>query len=442
MTKTRVLYRCASEIAMEPVQWIWPGQVALGKHTCIAGEPGTGKSQLTIDLAARVSMGAPFPCGEGVAPRGSVIILSAEDSDGDTVVPRLHAAGADLGRVNTVKVVEADEGGRRAFNLQADLAALERMIVKLGDVQLVVIDPISSYLGRGLDSHRNSDVRGVLEPLSEMAERLGVAIVSVTHFSKSYAGNVPKALHRFIGSIAFVAAPRIAFAVLQDQDNSDRRLLLHAKNNLSVPPQGLAFRLRQTIVGAPGRGIVASYVDWESEPVDITANEAMAADNSSAKDGDRREAMQFLAELLAAGRMPAEEVKNAAAGHMITAATLRGARERLGVEIKREGFGKDGVSYWSLPSTILARSHPENGGNAHTCLLQGSSKYGKHGGDGAPAGPEISTVAADLDAAIAFEERSAIREYDGELDRQEAEAAAADEFPDLPEFLRRKQDAR
>ena len=142
--------------------------------------------------------------------------------------------------------MEADEGGRRSFNLQADLAALERLIVELGDVLLIIIDPISSYLGRGLDSHRNSDVRGVLEPLSETAERKGVAIVSVTHFSKSYAGNVPKALHRFIGSIAFVAAPRIAFAVIEDADTKDRRLMLHAKNNLSVPPQGLAFRLKET----------------------------------------------------------------------------------------------------------------------------------------------------------------------------------------------------
>ena len=241
---------------------------------------------------------------------------------------------------------------------------------------------------------------------------------------------MPKALHRFIGSIAFVAAPRIAFAVLQDQDNGDRRLLLHAKNNLSMPPQGLAFRLRQKIVGEPGRGIVASYVDWELEPVDITASEAMAADNGSAKDGDRREAMLFLAELLAAGRMPAEEVKNAAAGHMITAATLRGARERLGVEIKREGFGKDGVSYWSLPPTILARSHPENGGNPHTCLPQGSSKYGKHGGDGASTAPEI-------DAKVAFKERAAILEYDAGLDRQEAERVATKEvgWPEMPPAL-------
>src|SRR5215468_10107533 len=88
----------------------------------VAGEPGGGKSQLAIDLAARVSMGALLPCGEGTAPQGSVIILSAEDSDADTIVPRLHAAGADGGRLNIVKMMEEiDDGGRRSFNLQADL---------------------------------------------------------------------------------------------------------------------------------------------------------------------------------------------------------------------------------------------------------------------------------------------------------------------------------
>jgi RecA-family ATPase len=100
---------------MEPVKWLWPGRVAIGKHTALAGEPGGGKSQLTIDLAARVSMGAKLPCGEGTASQGTVIILSAEDSDADTIVPRLHAAGADLGRVYIVKAVETDEGGRRGF---------------------------------------------------------------------------------------------------------------------------------------------------------------------------------------------------------------------------------------------------------------------------------------------------------------------------------------
>jgi RecA-family ATPase len=78
-------------------------------------------------------------------------------------------------------------------------------------VVLVVVDPISSYFGSGVDTHRNTDVRGVLEPLSEMAARLHVAVLSVTHFSKASNGGNSKALHKFMGSIAFVAAPRIAF---------------------------------------------------------------------------------------------------------------------------------------------------------------------------------------------------------------------------------------
>jgi RecA-family ATPase len=222
-------------------------------------------------------MGAAWPCGEGNAPQGTVLVLSAEDGEADTIVPRLHAAEADLGRVHIVSAVRTDVRSSRGFNLQADIELLEQKITELRDVKLVTIDPISSYLGKA-DSHKNAEVRGVLEPLSQMAERTGVAVLSVTHFSKAGAANTTKALHRFIGSIAFVGAPRMAFAVIEDADNADRRLMLHAKNNLAAPPQGLAFKLQQTIVGDPGNGIVASRVDFEHEPVTITANEAMAAD--------------------------------------------------------------------------------------------------------------------------------------------------------------------
>ena len=258
--------RCASEIAMEPVEWLWPGRIALGKHTCIAGEPGTGKSQLTMAIIATISTGGQWPCDEGRAPQGSVIVLSAEDGAADTIVPRLHAAGADLGRVQIVSAVREREGkGRRAFSLQADLTLLEREIERIGDVALVVIDPVSSYLGK-TDSHKNAEVRGVLEPIGEMAERLRVAILSVTHFSKSGSGTSTKALHRFIGSIAFVGAPRIALAVIEDAGN-DRRLLLHAKNNLAPSPLGLAYRIKEKIVGEAGRTVTAPYVVWDQEHV-------------------------------------------------------------------------------------------------------------------------------------------------------------------------------
>jgi RecA-family ATPase len=243
---------CASEVPIEQVDWIWPGRLAVGKHTTVAGEPGTSKSTLTMGIAATVTVGGLWPCNEGRAKDGSVIVLSAEDGAADTIVPRLWAAGADLGRIHIVSAVR-DTDGRRTFSLQRDLALLEQEVRRIGDVVLIIIDPVSSYIGGKTDSHKNAEVRGVLEPLGEFAERMKVAVLSVTHFSKAGAGTSTKALHRFIGSIAFVGAPRVALAVIEDAANG-RRLLLHAKNNLAMPPQGIAYRIKEKIVGEPNRG--------------------------------------------------------------------------------------------------------------------------------------------------------------------------------------------
>ena len=198
-----LISRKAANIAPEKVDWLWDGRIARGKHCCIAGEPGTGKSQLSIIITAAITTSGSWPCGEGWSPLGNVIILSAEDSAADTIVPRLMAAGADLDRVHIVSAVRNYNGkGQRTFNLQTDIELLERNITEIGDVALVIVDPVSSYLGK-TDSHKNSEVRGVLEPLSDMADRTRVALLSITHFNKTGANNTTKALHRFIGSIAF-----------------------------------------------------------------------------------------------------------------------------------------------------------------------------------------------------------------------------------------------
>ena len=340
-----LLSRCAAEIPPEKVEWLWPDRLARGKHTCIAGDPGTGKSQLSIAIIATVTTAGKWPCGEGRTPLGNAIVLSAEDGASDTIVPRLLAAGADLDRVHVVSAVH-DANGWRALNLQHDLELLERKIAEVGNVALVVVDPVSSYLGK-TDSHKNSEVRGVLEPLSEMAERTRVAILSVTHFSKGSANNTTKALHRFIGSIAFTGAPRTAFAVIEDAEQDGRRLFLHAKNNLARAPQGLAFRLEQRLVGD---GIVASRILWEAEPVAITANEALAADAAGSETRTAKaDAMEFLRAALASGPVPAAEVNRMAREHGLTVKAIRSARETLRVTIERDGFRPGSKSLWSLP---------------------------------------------------------------------------------------------
>lgn len=337
--------RCAAEIPPEKIEWLWPGRLARGKHTCIAGEPGAGKSQLSIAIIAAVTTAGEWPCGEGRAPLGNAIILSAEDGASDTIVPRLLAGGANLRRVHVVTAVR-DANGRRALNLQHDLHLLESKIAEIGNVALVVVDPVSSYLGN-TDSHKNSEVRGVLEPLSEMSERTRVAILSVTHFSKVGANNTTKALHRLIGSIAFTGAPRAAFAVIEDAEHDGRRLFLHAKNNFALAPQGLAFRLEQCLVGD---GIVASRILWEAEPVAITANEALAAEAAGTETRTAKaDAMELLQAVLASGPVPAAEVNRTAREHGLTAKAIRSAREALGVKVERDGFGPGSKSLWSLP---------------------------------------------------------------------------------------------
>jgi putative DNA primase/helicase len=128
----------------------------------------------------------------------------------------VDAAGGDPSCITVVRAVETKGAGgvtRGSFNLAADLALLEQEIKRCGDVGLVLIDPVSSYMGK-VDSYKNTDVRGVLEPIGEMAEGLRVAVLAITHLNKSDG----KAISRFIGSIAFVAAARAAFTVVRDPE--------------------------------------------------------------------------------------------------------------------------------------------------------------------------------------------------------------------------------
>jgi putative DNA primase/helicase len=101
--------------------------------------------------------------------------------------------------------------GQRSFSLQGDLEALGRKVREIGDMAMITIDPITSYMGK-IDSHRTTDVRGVLEPLATFAEQHNVAILAVSHPPK---GAADKALHSVTGSLAFVAAARMVFIVKQ-----------------------------------------------------------------------------------------------------------------------------------------------------------------------------------------------------------------------------------
>jgi Bifunctional DNA primase/polymerase, N-terminal/AAA domain len=270
--------RRASEIHPEPIRWLWPQRIALGKTSLIAGAPGLGKSQITTYLAAITSSGGTWPGGEK-CEAGDVLFLSAEDDPADTIRPRLEARGADLDRVHIIEAVR-DQQRERAFNLKHDLEALAAALAARPGAKLVVIDPISAYLGN-IDSHKNAEVRGALAPLAKLAADHGVAIVCVTHLNKSPSADP---LTRVIGSTAFGAAVRTAFLVARDKINPERRLFLPLKSNISRDCPGLAFRLESHVLPS---GIETSRVAWESEPVTTTASEALSPSTPEEVDDAR-----------------------------------------------------------------------------------------------------------------------------------------------------------
>src|SRR5262249_42283179 len=200
----------ADEEEICAVDWMWPDRFALGKFGLIAGMPDMGKGQIAAFIAAAVTAGVELPCNEGRAPQGNVIWFNAEDGRRDTVSPRLIAAGADRKRVKFVSSARIS-GKDKTFNLASDLRLLRKAINRIGNGVRVIIDPVSAYLGVGkVDSRQATDLRGVLTPLTEMAEELRVAVIGIAHFNKK--DDVKSALLRVSDSLAWVAAARHVYA--------------------------------------------------------------------------------------------------------------------------------------------------------------------------------------------------------------------------------------
>jgi hypothetical protein len=231
---------------------------------------------------------------------------------------------------------------RRAFCLNKDLGRLAVVLDEIGDVALIIIDPITAYLG-DTDSHRNAEVRAVLAPLAELAARYGAAVIAVSHLRKSEDGD---AILRVTGSLAFVAAARAAYLITADPDTRDRRLFLPAKNNLASDMTGYAYRVEPYWLQPPG--IPTCRAAWEPDAVNISADEALS--QSRAENPRLDDAMVWLGELLAGGPRAQTEVQKGArvAGHAW--ATVRRAAKEIGVAVAKDGFS--GPWMWSLGGTV------------------------------------------------------------------------------------------
>ena len=380
-----------SDLTPVPIAWLWRHWLALGKLHILAGPPGQGKTTIALAFAATNTCGGRWPDGSRCEP-GNVLIWSGEDDPADTLLPRLIAAGADPSRVYFVTGSRIG-GEALPFDPARDLVQLTAQAERIGDVRLLIVDPVvSAVLG---DSHKNTEVRRALQPLVDLGSFLNAAVLGISHFSKGTAGRDPT--ERVTGSVAFGAVARIvmvAAKVRNEDGDDDRRILARAKSNIGPDSGGFEYALEQ-VEALPG--IPASRVLW-GKAIDGTARELLTEPDAENEEGhdDHRDAGDFLRELLAAGALGSKQIKSDATEAGFGWRALHRAADRIGVIRRKDGM--KGGWFWSLPKMPLS---PEGAEPASLSELAPSTpsmapsarpRIGAHGWHPRPLDSDVTDV--------------------------------------------------
>ena len=239
-----------AEVAKENIEWLWYPYIPYGKITIIQGNPGDGKTNLALKIAASVSSGTVLP-GLPSLKSQNVIYLSAEDGVSDTITPRLEECGADSRKILFFK--DENKPSSLSDNLIAE--ALES-----SGARLLVIDPIQAFMGSRTDMNKANEVRERLRPVGELAEKYKCAIILIGHLNKSQGLN---SIYRGIGSMDFTAISRSILLVGRHKDDANLRVFVHNKSSLCPQGASQAFRLD----GPHGFEWVDGYDDVTAEDV-------------------------------------------------------------------------------------------------------------------------------------------------------------------------------
>ena len=323
-------YICLDDVESTTTEWLWYPYIPQGKITLMTADPGTGKTFLSLYLAAQVSTGRPF-YGETRAycEPANVVYQTAEDGIADTIKPRLEPM-----RPNFSKIFILDETDK-TLNLSDDRV---EQIMKDLKPKLLIFDPLQAYLGAKIDMNRANEVRPVLQRLHNLAEKYNVAVILIMHHSKS---SQNAALHRALGSMDIPAVARSMLILGKDPKNPFGRILCHEKSSLEMRGRSICFEVN------PKQGGIKFNCFCDETADDILNFKQTERNKPSVK---KDELCDKILEMFGEeNEIEIKDMNEICERFECSTSTLYRARKELDIKHKYKGFGNERVVVWSLP---------------------------------------------------------------------------------------------
>ncbi len=339
-SKSRIETIQLSDVEGKAIQWFWPNRIPAGMLSLLVGNPGVGKSFLTMYICAVVSTGRDWPDAANVLPPGSVLLFSDEESLEYAIKPRLDAHQADCTKIHAVPHIILPDGNPDSFTIDEHIQVLREHLASMPDCRLLIFDPITAYLG-AVNANNNAEVRGALIGLQRLAQDSGVTVLGINHFSKKAELD---AIHRILGSTGFVAAARSVWAVIQEKQDDDGddeppRLLIPVKTNYSVAPTTLRFHLTD------GRVVF----DEGQHRVDIDSILQKAKKTGGQRANKKDEIAGWLSGRIGSETVLADELQAEAEAKGFTWSYVQKVATEVGV-VKSKSTEHGGKSVWACGS--------------------------------------------------------------------------------------------
>ena len=298
-----------------------------GMITILAGHAGQGKTTLALWLASHVSNGDLMPGGKP----GNVYYFTTENDESIVLRPRLEAMDARLDRVMVMR------SNARQLTL-TDPRLFEMHKIFDGKPDLIVFDPVQSYVGKKLDMNRTDDVRFMMDNLNKLLHATNAAVVLICHTKKAPMGFNGRPCELINGSSDFVNAARSVCFLGRDPARPDVCVVAQEKNSLGLPGASLAFT-----IGEDGA------VHWSDEECELSAAQILTYSDEKRRHAARpsERAQAALRDLLAKNeKMRSTDILEACAKQGISRSAVYRARDELPIQKQRTGMG----SFWSMPA--------------------------------------------------------------------------------------------